>query len=112
MDSEQNRIGLSSIALYFVRLVDRTNSKIDVRLCSITEPNRTIGVRLDYSIKRESRHFHVVVVQKGAKKCTKQRDAPADLLFCSLNLSFFLRSCRRPRRWILKFLVSIVMRRH
>ena len=46
MDSEQNRIGLSSIALYFVRLVDRTNSKIDVRLCSITEPNRTIGVRL------------------------------------------------------------------
>ena len=44
---------------------------------------------LTYSIKRESRQFHVVVVQKQAKKCTKRRDAPADLLFYSLNLSFF-----------------------
>ena len=25
---------------------NRTHSKIDVRFCSITEPNRTIGVRL------------------------------------------------------------------
>ena len=27
-------------------------------------------------------HFHVVVVQKRAKKCTKKRDARAKLLFC------------------------------
>ena len=33
-------------------------------------------------IKREIRHFHVVVVQKRAKKCTKKRDARAKLLFC------------------------------
>ena len=34
-----------------------------------------------HSIKREIRHFHVVVVQKRAKKCTKKRDARAKLLF-------------------------------
>ena len=54
MDSEQNRTGLSSIVFDCVRLCssvfdwfeNRTHSKIDVRFCSITEPNRTIGVRL------------------------------------------------------------------
>ena len=30
-----------------------------------------------------------MVVQKQAKKCTKRRDAPADLLFYSLNIPFF-----------------------
>ena len=34
-----------------------------------------------YSIKRESRHFHVVVVQKRVRKCTNKRDARAKLLF-------------------------------
>ena len=38
-----------------------------------------------YPIKREIRHFHVVVVQKRAKKCTKNRDARARLLFCLLK---------------------------
>ena len=33
------------------------------------------------STKREIRNFHVVVVQKRAKKCTKKRDARAKLLF-------------------------------
>ena len=33
------------------------------------------------STKREIRNFHVVVVQKRAKKCTKKRDASAKLLF-------------------------------
>ena len=28
-----------------------------------------------YSIKREIKNFHVVLVQKRAKKCTKKRDA-------------------------------------
>ena len=41
MDSEQNRIGLSSIA--FDWFDNRTHSKTDVLFCSITEPNRTIG---------------------------------------------------------------------
>ena len=34
------------------------------------------------SIKCEIRHFHVVVVQKRAKKCTKNRGTRAKLLFC------------------------------
>ena len=41
-----------------------------------------------YSIKREIRHFHLVVVQKQVKKCTNERVARAELLFCLLNLSF------------------------
>ena len=45
-----------------------------------------------YSIKREIRHFHVVVVQKSA-----------NLLF--LCVFFFWRSRCRPRRWILKSLI-------
>ena len=40
------------------------------------------------SIKRQ-RRFHVVAVQWTWKKCTKKRDARADLLFLSLNLLFF-----------------------
>ena len=54
------------------------------------------------SIKREIRRFHVVVVQRTSKKCTKMRDARAELLFWSLNLLFFLLflsrrwGCRRP----------------
>ena len=35
-----------------------------------------------FSIKREIRHFHVVVVQKREQKCIKKRDARAKLLFC------------------------------
>ena len=41
------------------------------------------------AIKQEIRHFHVVVVQKQAKKFTKKRDACAKLLFCLENLLFF-----------------------
>ena len=33
------------------------------------------------SIKPQTRGFHVVVVQCTSKKCTKKRDAPAELLF-------------------------------
>ena len=32
--------------------------------------------------------FHVVVLQRTAKKCTKNYNARAQLLFCSLNLLF------------------------
>ena len=39
--------------------------------------------------KRQTRRFHVVVVQWTSKKCTKKRDAGAELLFWSLNLLFF-----------------------
>ena len=35
------------------------------------------------SIKRRLGRFHVVVVRWTSKKCTKKRDAHAELLFCS-----------------------------
>ena len=41
------------------------------------------------SIKRQTRSFHVVVVQWTSKKCTKKRDTRAEPLFWSLNLLFF-----------------------
>ena len=44
------------------------------------------------SIKRQIRRFHVVVVQWTSKKCTRKRDARAELLIWSLNLLFFLKS--------------------
>ena len=48
MDFEQNRIGLTVRlrSILFDWFDYRTHSKIDVRFCSITEPNRTIGARL------------------------------------------------------------------
>ena len=48
-------------------------------------------------VNRQIRRFHVVVVQWTSKKCTKRRDAPAELLFWLLNLLFFWsrRCCRR-----------------
>ena len=50
------------------------------------------------SIKRQIRRFHVVVVQWTSKKCTKKRDARAELLFWSLNLLlFWSRRCGRRR---------------
>ena len=33
---------------------------------------------------REIRKFHVEVVQRRAKKCTKQRDARAKMLSCNV----------------------------
>ena len=41
------------------------------------------------SIKRQIRTLHVEVVKWMSKKCTKKRDARAELLFLSLNLLFF-----------------------
>ena len=38
--------------------------------------------------QRRSWSFHVVVLQRTAKKCTKNYNARAHLLFCSLNLLF------------------------
>ena len=41
------------------------------------------------SIKRQIRRLHVVVVQWTSKKGAKKRNAPAELLFWSLNLLLF-----------------------
>ena len=54
------------------------------------------------SIKRQIRRFHVVVVHWTSKKCTKKRDARAELLFWSLNLLFFSKSSLWSSSWLLK----------
>ena len=56
--------------LNFYGTYPSSEREIAFRRCSFT-----------YSIKREIRHFHVVVVQKRVKKCTNERDARAELLF-------------------------------
>ena len=39
-------------------------------------------------MRRRTWSFHVVVLQRTAKKCTKIQNARAETLFCSLNLLF------------------------
>ena len=41
-----------------------------------------------FSIERRIWSFHVVALQRTAKKCTKSYNARVQLLFCSLNLLF------------------------
>ena len=61
-----------------------------LRFYSSAKRGRKIRRRMSTSsIKRQIRRFHVVVVQWMSKKCTKKRDARAELLFWSLNLLFF-----------------------
>ena len=45
--------------------------------------NENCRLVFTYSVKRETRWFHVVVVQERQRKCTKKRDARAKLLFCA-----------------------------
>ena len=67
---------------------------------------RNLSCRLfTSSIKREIRHFPVVVVQWRQRNVQKKRDARAELLFCLFNLLLFWRSRCRRRRGILKSLM-------
>ena len=45
-----------------------------------------LAVVVTFSRKRRIWSFHVAVLQRTAKKCTKNYNARAQLLFCSLNL--------------------------
>ena len=54
------------------------------------------------SIKRQIRRFHVVVVLWTSKKCTKKRDARAELLFWLLNLLLFSKPSLWSSSWLLK----------
>ena len=58
-------------------------------------------------IERQIRRFHVVV-QWTSNKCTKKRDARAELLFWSLNLLFF-GNCSRRRRCRRSCLSSLIL---
>ena len=71
--------------------------------------NRKICRRMSTSsIKRQIRRFHVDVVPWTSKKCTKKRDARAELLFWSLNLLFFWsRRCGRRRSCLSSLILSL-----
>ena len=76
-------------------------------------PNRIrkISCRRPSSVKRRRIFsFHVVVLLRTAKKCTKNFTVCAQQLFCSLNLRFCSR-CRR-RRGLLKLPAKSCRRRH
>ena len=74
------------------------------------------------SVKREIRHFHVVVVQKGAKKCTKMRDhvqsccLPIKTTYCFFDVLVAVRVVgpvfrpkrrKNPTRWGGTYLYSL-----
>ena len=75
------------------------------------EERKFVVVMFMFSIKRSIRRFHVVVVQWTSKKCTKKRDARAELLFWSLikPIVFWSRRCGcRRRRSCLSSLMSTI----
>ena len=59
--------------------------------------SQNLPIVITSSTKSEFWHFHIVVAQRRANKCTKKRDAHAKLLFCLSNLLLFCRSCCYPR---------------
>ena len=75
------------------------------------EERKFVVVMFMFSIKQSIRRFHVVVVQWTSKKCTKKRDARAELLFWSLikPIVFWSRRCGcRRRRSCLSSLMSTI----
>ena len=52
------------------------------------EDTKNWPLRFAFSKIRRIWSFHVVILQRAAKKCTKIQNARAKLLFCSLNLLF------------------------
>ena len=75
-----------------------------------SERGRKIRRRMSTSsIKRQIRRFHVVVVQSTSKKCTKKRDARAELLFWSLikPIGFWSRRCGRCRSCLSSLMLKI-----
>ena len=59
------------------------------------------------SKNREIRHFHVVVVQKRAKKCTKKRDVRASCCFAYKIASMSI-SGKNSGRLISKAFIIII----
>jgi len=67
----------------------------------LTEMVEFIALPFPFPSKLKIWSLHVVVVQGLQRKCTKKRDARAELLFCSLNLLLIWRCrCRRRRSFV------------
>ena len=82
-------------------LIPRRNSQvhkfiIKFRRCLFSSP-----------LKREIRHFHIVVVQKTGKEMYKKACCTFKVIVLLIKLIVFWRSRCRPRLWFLKSLVLI-----
>ena len=78
-------------SLEFRRCLDLLSASIGLRTCSSSIPNENTKNKppsLTFSKIPRTWSFHVVVLEKTAKKCTKNYNARAQLLFYSLNLLF------------------------
>ena len=62
-------------------------------------------------MKREIRHFHVVVVHRREQKCSKIVMHVQSCCFANLNLLVFCRSCCRLRRCCLSSLIVLTQLR-
>ena len=75
-----------------VQYVYRSQNLLKLNMqCQRTIPNENTKNKppsLTFSKIPRTWSFHVVVLQRTAKKCTKNYNARAQLLFCSLNLLF------------------------
>ena len=70
--------------LEFLIYLDLFSVSVGIKTC----PCRICYEWFTFSKQRRIWSFHVVVLQRTAKKCTKNYNARAQLLFCSLNLLF------------------------
>ena len=96
---------------YFVKCTRRTLLKLNFKW-PYSSSEREIKFRrclFTSPLKREIRHFSRRSRAKTGKKCTKKRDTRAKLLFAYKTFCFFSRSRCRPRRWILKSLISFTI---
>ena len=75
-------MNLRPFKLYRVYLEQFNSSNVMLYPCSNKERKICRSMSTS-STKRPIGRFHVVVVQWTSKKCTKKRDARAELLFCS-----------------------------
>ena len=92
---------LSQFALLLKRREFWLELKRGNRIRIKTEMVEFIALPFPFPSKLKIWSFYVVVRAGTAPKCTKQRDARAELLFCSLNLLLFWRSpCRRRRSFV------------
>ena len=69
-------------------------------ISKLRKKNKILSLLVCVLHKTRNKTFSRRSRAKRGKKCTKKCDARAKLLFCLLNLLFFLRSRCCPRRWI------------
>ena len=64
---------------------------------------------LTFFRQRKIESFHVVVLPRTVKKCTKNYNTRAQQLFCLLNLLFSDSSCSRCRRGFVNSLMQLTI---